>query len=155
MKNKMKIKKIFKARPGAPFSKNDAQAIGEELENIKSHTTLNPPAIVERATNHKSVLHKYFDWDNSVAAEKWRLNQARDIANHVLEVSIIRGEEVEHRAVFSVVAKNGSNEYVSFSEAIRNPTYKKQLLKDMEGTLENLLRLIKLFSSMEYTCRIC
>ena len=145
----MKTKKKFKARVGSPFSVKDAQKIGEELESIKSKGVLNPKNVVERANNKKSILHNLFEWDDTEAAEKFRLQQARNIVNHVIEVIVVRGNQIEERAFFNVVAKNDENVYVSLTEAITMPSYKKQLLKEMETTLENLLRLIKLFSSME------
>jgi len=144
----MKIKK-FKARTGSPFKKKDAQKIGEELEQIKSKENLTPSSVIERAKNKKSILHNLFEWDNSEAAEQYRLQQARSIVNHVVEIVVIRGNEVEEKAYFNVVAKDEGNVYVSLTEAIKVPSYKKQLLRDMETTMENLLRLIKLFSSME------
>lgn len=142
------MKKKFKARVGAPFSVKDAQKIGEELEQIKSQGVLNPSNVLKRAKNKKSILHQYFDWDNNEAGEKWRLHQARNIVNHVVEVVVIRGEQIEQRAFFNVVTKNDENVYVSLTEAISTPSYKKQLLREMEATLENLLRLIRLFSSI-------
>ena len=135
------MKKKFKSRAGAPFSVKDVQKIGEELEQIKSKSILNPNNIVERARNTKSVLHQYFDWDDTEAAEKWRLQQARNITNHILEVVIIKGNKIEQKAYFNVIAKNNKNAYVSLAEAITIPSYKKQLLKEMEVTLENLLKL--------------
>lgn len=145
----MKSKKKFKAREGSPFSVKDAQKIGEELELIKSKESLNPKNVLKRAKSKKSILHKYFEWDDSVASEKWRIQQARGIVNHVIEVVVVRGEEVEERAFFSVVVKKDESAYVTLSEAITIPSYKQQLLGEMETTLENLLRLIKLFSSMK------
>ena len=144
----MKAKK-FKSKHGAPFSKKDAQKVGEELENIKSKETLTPISVVERAKNKKFILHKYFEWDDSEAAEKYRIQQASKIVSHVVEVTVIRGEVIEERAYFNVVAKNKERSYVSLSEAIKVPSYKQQLLSEMQTTLENLLRLIKLFSSVE------
>ena len=143
------MKKKFKARNGATFSVKDAQKIGEELELIKSKSVLNPTNVVARAKNKKSILNKYFEWDNTEAAEKWRLQKARDIVNHVVEVTVIRGEQVEERAFFNVIAKNDEKVYVSFAEAVKTPSYRIQLLNEMQNRLENLLRLIKLFSSME------
>ncbi len=143
------MKKKFKARNGATFSVKDAQRIGEELELIKSREVLNPENVVKRAKDKKSILNKYFEWDNTEAAEKWRLQQARDIVNHVVEVIVIRGEQIEERAFFNVIAKNDDRIYVSFAEAVKIPSYRKQLLNEMQTKLENLLRLTKLFSSME------
>ena len=144
----MKVKK-FKARTGSPFKQKDAQKVGEELEKIKSKENLTPVSVVERAKNKKSILHKLFEWDDSEAAEQYRLQQARKIVSHVVEVVVIRGNEVEEKAYFNVVAKDEGNVYVSLTEAIKVPSYKRQLLKEMETHMENLLRLIKLFSSMQ------
>ncbi len=140
------MKKKFKARTGAPFHKKDAQKIGEELSKIK---VLNPEKVIDKAKDPKSILNKYFEWDNTKAGEKFRLQQARNIVNHVIEIIVIKENPIEARAFFNVVAKSGENEYVSLTEAVTTPSYKKQLLREMETILENLLRLIKLFSSME------
>jgi len=144
----MKTKK-FKARVGAPFSVKDAQKVGEELEKIKAKGNLNPNNILESAKSKKSILHQYFDWDDTEAAEKWRISQARNITNHIIEVVVIKGKEHTHKAYFSVSVKNEEANYVSLTEAITIPNYRNQLLKEMETTLENLLKLIKLFSSMK------
>lgn len=148
MKKKMKTKKKFKARTGSPFSNKDAQKIGEELESIKSKGVLTTLSIVKRARNPKSVLYDYFEWSNTIAAEKFRLQQARNIVNHIIEVTVIEGNPVEERAYFSVVSEDKKNVYVSLTEAITVTSYKKQLFKEMESTLQNLLRLIRLFSSI-------
>jgi len=143
------VKKKFKAREGSPFSVKDAQKIGEELELIKSKESLNPKNVLKRAKSKKSILHQYFEWDDSLASEKWRLQQARGIVSHVVEIVVIRGNEEEVRGFVNVIAVSGEKEYVTHTEAMTIPSYKKQLLGEMETTLENLLRLIKLFSSME------
>jgi len=148
MKMKMKTKKKFKARVGSPFLNKDAQKIGEELELIKSKGVLNTVNIVKRARNPKSVLYDYFEWSDTIAAEKFRLQQARNIVNHIIEVTVIKGNPVEERAYFSVVSEDKKSIYVSLTEAITVTSYKKQLFKDMETTLQNLLRLIRLFSSI-------
>ena len=97
----MKTKK-FKARNGSPFLAKDAQKVGEELEKIKSKGDLNPSNILESAKSKKSILHQYFDWDDTEAAEKWRISQARNITNHVIEIIVIKGKEHTHKAYFSV-----------------------------------------------------
>jgi len=143
----MLIQKIkYKARAGAPFKVDDAQAIGEEISDIR---TKQPRTIVEKARNPETTLHKYFDWNNSVAGEKWRLQQARNIVNHLIEVKIIQGEEVEVKSFFPVINAQKENVYVTQTEAVSNPNYRRQLLMDMKITLENLLKLINIFSSLE------
>ena len=142
-------KKIFKARNGSPFSVKDAQKIGEELESIKQKENLTPISVLKRAKDKKSILNQYFDWEDTIAAEKWRIQQARNIVNHVIEITVIRGEEIEQRAYFNVIASNDESIYTSLAEVIKTPSYRKQLLDEMKTILENLLRLMKLFSSLE------
>ena len=44
---------------------------------------LTPDAVVEDAKSPKSPLHEHFDWDDSVAAVKWRIEQARTLIRQV------------------------------------------------------------------------
>jgi hypothetical protein len=47
---------------------------------------LKPKQIVDYARPKTSLLHKYFEWDDTEAAEKYRLYQARNLINVVVEV---------------------------------------------------------------------
>ena len=42
-----------------------------------------PQAFVEEARKEDSHIHGLFDWDDSTAAEKWRVHQARTIIGRV------------------------------------------------------------------------
>jgi len=141
--------KKYKARKGAPFLKKDAQKVGEELAKVGKISNLTPEAVVETAKDKKSILNKYFDWNDDEAGEKWRLQQARNIVSHVVEIVIIRGKEEETKSFVAVVTQENERVYVTHAEAIKNPSYRKQLLGQMETTLQNLLNLIKIFSSLE------
>lgn len=44
---------------------------------------LTPEAVVEDAKDEKSPLHRHFEWDDSEAARKYRLGQARDLIRRV------------------------------------------------------------------------
>jgi len=90
-----------------------------------------------------------FYWNNSVAGEKWRIQQARNIVNHLVEVKIISGNETEVKCFFPVMNENKENVYVTQAEVSANVSYKKQLLNEMRTTLQNLLRLIDVFSTLE------
>lgn len=152
MKQKAKQKQIliqrikYKARAGAPFKVEDAQAIGEEIEQLP---VKQPRTIVEKARNPNTILHNYFDWNDSVAGEKWRLQQARNIVNHIIEIKVIQGEEHEIKSFFPVFNEQKENVYVTNVEAVTNHNYRRQLLADMKVKLENLIKLIDVFSSLE------
>lgn len=55
--------------------KADAQKVADEIGERK----ITPEEVLEIARNENSELHKCFEWDDTVAAEKYRLMQARKI----------------------------------------------------------------------------
>lgn len=66
----------------------ESQQVGECLLQIKNNQeTLQPCEIVVQAKEKDSVLHKYFQWDDTLAAEQHRLNQARHL---ITSVEIVR-----------------------------------------------------------------
>lgn len=51
--------------------------VERELDAIYAeHNSLSTELILEKARDEDHPLHQYFDWDDSVAAEKWRQSQA-------------------------------------------------------------------------------
>ena len=75
--------KKYYARNGAPFKNKCAQKYGERLEHIAKQNKgkIKPSAVVSDAKDKSSVLHNYFTWDNTEAAEKYRIQQARELIN--------------------------------------------------------------------------
>lgn len=61
-----RVKGIYKA---------DAQKVADEIGNDK----ITPKEMVEKARNEQSELHKCFEWNDTIAAEKYRLQQARTV----------------------------------------------------------------------------
>ncbi len=54
--------------------------VDRELERIYAERgTLTPEAILESARDEGHALHRYFEWDDSVAAEKYRRAQASSL----------------------------------------------------------------------------
>ena len=79
-------------------TKEQRNAIKAELELIARQGTLTPDAVVSAASNPSSALHSEFDWDDSAAATKWRLSQARDL------ISSIRVEIISTEVAYSIPA---------------------------------------------------
>jgi len=59
------------------FRNADAEKVHNEICSIGE--SVSPQQIVEFARNENTELHKCFDWNDSTAAEKWRLHEARQI----------------------------------------------------------------------------
>jgi len=50
---------------------------------VKRSGILTPSAVVDEARPEDSPLHAAFEWDDSIAAEKYRLEQARRLLRQV------------------------------------------------------------------------
>lgn len=71
----------------------------ERLQQLAAENggQLTPDAVVADAKKKTSPLHRYFDWDDKVAAMKWRREQARQLIRSVrVEVE---QQEIKVRAI--------------------------------------------------------
>lgn len=91
---KWSINGIFKA---------DANKCYEEIKEIGDE--VKPEQVLDKAKDKNSELHKCFDWNDSSAAEKFRLIQARDVIRHLIVIK--RDDDEEKEPVqFRVMMKN-------------------------------------------------
>lgn len=112
--------------------KHDVQAIGEELEKLANRGELTAEKVVEEAKNANSPMHSWFEWDDTVAAQKYREHQAR-----VLIGSIVIYHEPEKKTrAFYVIKEEKSPVYHHITEIRSDDLMKKRLaeqaLKEME-----------------------
>lgn len=68
--------KKYSTRFNFIINEKEAQKVGEYLETHLSPTAT-PHDIVALARPETSLIHKYFEWDDSKAAEQYRIQQAR------------------------------------------------------------------------------
>jgi len=110
--------------------KIDPQVAGEALEKLrKQHEgRLNPAVVVEAARDKDSPLHDQFDWDDTVAAEKWRLEQA----GYLLRVIVyVRDDMPDARPVraFVSIREDNKETYTSVTVAMSDPVLRAQVLQ--------------------------
>lgn len=70
------IKEYF-AVEGSPYSNKDARKIGPVLQEISEQGGVTTRDVVDAARSPQNPLHEYFEWDDRVAADKWRLKTAQ------------------------------------------------------------------------------
>lgn len=90
-----------------------AQKIGEALTKIKEECSgrYNSKAVVAAARKETHYLHRFFEWRDSIAAEKYRQDQANKL---MACIEIIEGKGKEERrlpAFISLVDRTGRNHY--------------------------------------------
>lgn len=67
----------------------DPHKVYDELQELGEN--IKPAHIVERAKDSNSELHKCFEWDDTKAANQYRLTQARKLVNNLV---IIESEAI-------------------------------------------------------------
>lgn len=129
MQVQWKVKGIFKADAGKVYKE-----IGSE--------NITPEQVLEKAKDEDSELHKCFEWDDSIAAEKYRLAQARQIIQ--LIVTVPDKKEEPPKRVFQISSEK--NTYQPMSFFIKNEDEATILLN---RAIEELRAFQKRYSSIK------
>lgn len=94
---------IYKASPGANFGDDRAKVYGARISKLaKDSGSVTPQVVLNDARDTKSPLHDYFEWNNTTAAEKWRIFQARQLISHISVEIVNNGKTEDIRYFFSV-----------------------------------------------------
>jgi hypothetical protein len=120
----------------------DPDLAEKEFKKIeKRFGKITPETVLEAARSKKALFHPLFEWEDSVAAEQYRLQQARTIINNI-EITIISdGEEKTYPMLEIVPSEDGRRQYknivnLSFNEI---EYVKEQTLKTLIATKTKLL----------------
>lgn len=109
----------------------DPQTSGERLESLrkKNDGRLTPEVIVADAEEDASPLHPAFEWDDTVAAHSFRLDQARHLSRSIV---IIRDAQPDAKPIraFVNICHDGDDEnsYTSIEVAMADESLRKQVL---------------------------
>ena len=123
-----KIKGLYKA---------DAQKVFDEITSIGEEVT--PQEVVDYARDESTELHKCFEWKDRVAAEKYRLSQARSVMQNIITVVTYKDEndaskDVVIRAIVSTNTRE--TKYETITRSIENPESFARLRAAMMRDLE-------------------
>lgn len=118
------------------FKGVDAKKCYEEIGN----TQITPREIVEKARNENSELHKCFEWDDTKAAELYRIEQAKTVLRLLVVVNKPKDEPVR---VYQITSEK--NTYQPTKLFLQQPDEYQILLK---RALEELQMFQKRYSQL-------
>lgn len=123
------------------FSLATVRLIRAQYKIIKEqYGAITPKNIVDYARDPKSPLHRFFEWDDSVAAEKYRLMQAGRLTRTLLVFEVKKdGAKVPTR-VYVSHEKKGVRQYDELPEVLSDPISAQQFLDDMKRELDRVVR---------------
>jgi hypothetical protein len=111
--------------------------VAAELLKLKTvDGIINPSAAVEWARkNKKSLLHRSLEWDDGIAAERYRIWQVRAL----ISVHIVDAEGSRRFVSLSIDRKHdGSNGYRSLEDIVARPDLREIMLADALADLERI-----------------
>lgn len=108
-------------------------SLRDELLAIRAeHGKLTPAVVVEAAGAEDHPLHDRFEWDDSVAGQKYRLIQARELIRVVREKYIDRSGAPADVRTFHAIPRSDGMAYEPLDEIVRDDIASKVLLQSME-----------------------
>lgn len=115
-------------------------SLRDDLNAIKQRAgVLTPALVLEEARPAESRLHARFEWDDAIAGEAYRLEQAHRLIQSV-QITQRRpdGSKLTVRAFQAI--RNGPNDFVygDSDEVVRDPLQHKLVIREMEREIRIL-----------------
>jgi hypothetical protein len=118
----------YVAKAGCHLSDEDAQRVGTVIGELTTTMgKVTPKAVLEVARDPSSVLHRYFEWDDTRAAEAHRLGQATYLLRSI-EVSY-SGKPEERARAFHIIRSEGTRGYVPLQMILTDQDMTEQLVR--------------------------
>lgn len=121
----------------------------QELERIESvYGVLSAEHLLNESRSPGAILHPLFEWQEDVAAEKFRLQQARFIINNV-QVKIIKDGNISSIPVYEIVTINGDRGYKNIQVMTEGDV--QQVRKAAMRDLASIKAKLQAYESLEQT----
>lgn len=131
-----------------------ADEAGKEFERIeKENGKVTAENLLDSARPKNSIMHDCFEWNDTEAAEKYRLLEAKNVINQLVKVVIEKDSEQprEQRAYVNINPQRGfgsKGDYISIERAMSEEETRKIVLKRALEELSAYKRKYQEFSEL-------
>jgi hypothetical protein len=113
----------FEFSDGARFQAGvhpDANIVGNHIEMLRAQSKgeLTPQDVLDDAKHSNSPLHSFFEWDDSAAAQHFRLNQARGLIRAVVAIYTHDDKPATRVKAYVHIPEPGAPHYRSAEQAM-------------------------------------
>jgi len=122
----------LQAKPGSMVSEEAANDVGGVWQELYATGKRSAADLLEAARDPESPAHKHFEWDDSVAAEKFRLGQAKKFIRSLEIVESPHSKE----AVRGYWKVPETSEYKHIDEVVEIPSLLEQLISQARRDLD-------------------
>ncbi len=137
----------------------DAQVAGEEFERIESKFgTLTAENVLDESRDINAVLHPCFEWNDNIAAEKFRVEQARHmIGNITVIVEMPAFEDNVQRQIvtraYVDVSEKPKGKYVQIKTALSQENYRQRILRNALAELRMFQNKYQIYAELTGVCK--
>lgn len=108
-----------------------ADIVGAEMERIEARDgQVTSKSLLDAGRPEGSVLHSLFEWNDSKAAELYRLKQATDVITHI-HIVVEEKPDQPYRAFVNIQESDGQTEvgrFINVRSAMENEETRKVVL---------------------------
>lgn len=146
--------KAIAKRKGPPLT-GTSPIIIDELRGLiqKNDGIIHAVDVVEAARNKDSPLHNKFEWEDSEAAEKYRLIQARMLLSICVQYIDSGSKKVPTKVFVSLstdrIKRGGEAGYRNFVDVIADDDMKNQMLMDSLNQMRSFEERYKTLKELE------
>lgn len=115
----------------------------DDLQKKLGKDSVTANELLDASRDINAPLHCCFEWDDSIAAENFRTEQARRIINSIritITKDNVPSEPVRYLLNVKPVAPKVHGEFVNLDNVFSNPAYRQQVLKNALAELQNFQR---------------
>ena len=120
----------------------DANVAAEVCAKLEAEGRLNAQNLVDVSRDKDAPLHDMFEWDDSIAAEKYREEQAKKIIRSI--VYTVEDKPITTRMYPSM----GSNTYQHIEHVMQSDEKRKYLLKTAKAELAAFKRKYQVLTEL-------
>ena len=132
----------------ASYIKVDANVAGKQCEELEKTVGLTPKNLLDANRAENAPLHSEFEWNDGIAAEKYRENQARHIiACLCVRAETTTGEQSEPVRAFLKTAPE--SEYQSLNVILQSADSHSAMLATALRELKALQNKYKMLSELK------
>ena len=125
-----------------------AQIVGEHFEQLeKQKGCITPKIVLESARSETSVIHECFEWNDDVAAEKYRESQASSLIRN-LTVKMVDTDDkpTEPVRAYVNIKQTDTSSFISMYKVLENDKLTNLML---EQAKQELAAFAKKYSTLQ------
>lgn len=128
---------------GSHISKKDAVLYGAELTRLAEAGLGKPEDWPVAARSADSPLHRYFTWDNEVAGDKWRVQEARQLKSSIILLTQKPngGEITRGPILFSIQSRSSEDgperSYQTYRMVAQDEDKVRQVIQEARKSLDS------------------